>query len=111
MIRYVLLVFGVIAIASTSSSGFETRIDGKEVDVPVCGGIAGLVCDEDQWCDFPDEAVCGVADYFGTCRDRPDFCPEIYLPVCGCDGRTHGNACKAAAAGQDVAYEGECKAR
>ena len=45
----------------------------------------------------------------GRCEPRPDGCFEIYRPVCSCDGRTYGNECEAAAAGSNVAYEGECR--
>lgn len=74
-----------------------------------CGGLAGLACDEGEYCAFPPEATCGAADQMGVCAPRPEACIQIYQPVCGCDDRTYGNACTAASAGVSVAYEGECE--
>ena len=31
----------------------------------------------------------------GVCEAPPEQCIEIYSPVCGCDGNTYGNGCKA----------------
>lgn len=36
-------------------------------------------------------------------------CIEIYAPVCGDDGVTYGNECKALCEGVTVAYPGECQ--
>jgi hypothetical protein len=71
-----------------------------------CGTIAGLVCNREEFCDY--DPSCTIPDAAGTCRPRPEVCSGIFDPVCGCDGRTYGNACNAASAGIDVASMGAC---
>ncbi len=73
-----------------------------------CGGFAGLTCAEGQFCEYPVGSFCGGADELGHCKDLPEACPEIYAPVCACDGQTYGNACEANAAGQSVVHAGAC---
>jgi hypothetical protein len=76
----------------------------------VCGGIAGLTCSPGFFCNYTLDQLCGAADDLGECDPIPEACPEIYSPVCGCDGVTYGNACEANAAGVAVAAEGNCLA-
>lgn len=101
----------LVMLAASSSGAFETEIDGKKIEVPFCGGFAGLACRANEWCDYPDGAVCGIGDYPGKCQPRPTHCIRVFIPVCGCDGRTYGNWCEANAAGSDVAYKGACAER
>ena len=75
----------------------------------MCGGFAGFQCASGLVCQMP-AGQCHIADGAGTCRKPPRMCTMIYAPVCGCDGKTYGSACTAAAKGVSVATQGECKA-
>jgi hypothetical protein len=74
-----------------------------------CGGFAGFTCTDDEYCAYQEGDYCGAADATSTCEPRPEVCDLIYAPVCGCDQKTYGNDCEAAAAGTGVMSSGECK--
>ncbi len=69
--------------------------------VKMCGGFAGLTCEDTEWCDFPDD-MCGGADGLGSCLPRPIGCDDDCPGVCGCDGNFYCNACNAQSVGLDV---------
>lgn len=66
-----------------------------------CGGIQGLLCAADEWCDFAND-MCGGDDDMGVCTKKPMGCDDNCPGVCGCDGQFYCNACGAQTAGVDI---------
>jgi Kazal-type serine protease inhibitor domain len=81
--------FGVCAI------GNECR---SNIDCHLLGGLFGNYC----------ATAPGDCDGSGVCAQSPQFCIDVYDPVCGCDGVTYSNACYAARAGVNVSSAGIC---
>lgn len=96
----------------TYGNACEAALQGVSIDHfgpcrEVCGGIMGIPCPDDQFCRFPP-GECDVSDNMGLCRMIPQACPDVYIPVCGCDGITYSNECEAAVAGMSINHAGEC---
>ena len=74
----------------------------------VCGGIAGIGCDDlDTFCKLNMGECC--CDFQGVCVPKPEACIELFDPVCGCDGETYSNSCFAEMAGVSVDHVGSCE--
>lgn len=73
----------------------------------LCGGIAGIECGDDEYCDYSADD-CGGNDTTGTCQPRPEECEPDDDAVCGCNGEPYDNKCLAAQAGTDIAEIGLC---
>lgn len=76
------------------------------LDSKPCGGIAGIQCAADEWCDLPEG--CGFPDAMGVCKKRPQGCTADCPGVCGCDGKFYCNACSANAQGLDTGNDTSC---
>jgi hypothetical protein len=74
--------------------------DGSGRCVPGWSGCeTGAVCD-----------VRGCADNTaGTCVWKESTCPELYAPVCGCDGLSYDNDCLRLQSGADWHHDGQCQ--
>jgi hypothetical protein len=99
----------------TYSNSCQAALAGVNIDhtgecVRTCGGITGVLCHAGEYC-AADVGTCLISDWAGKCQPMPDACPDVVVSVCGCDGKTYGNACQAAMAGTSVASTGACTSR
>ncbi len=97
----ILVMVTLLANGACALYGEDGGDDGDSGSGQLCGGLTGRGCPSDEFCDYPVEHACGIADGGGACHTRPSACPENYAPVIGSDGQRYDNACFAHAAGAD----------
>ena len=98
------------AFGNSPTSTFTVTIEIKDNKAPAfCGGLIGKTCGSpDTYCDYAIAASCGAGDQTGKCDVKPQFCPAVIIPVCGCDGKTYNNSCEANRSGASVSKAGPC---
>jgi hypothetical protein len=78
----------------------------------VLAAVTAGGCDLSEGGDASSQTPAAVEDGTGALVAAPTscICPLIHAPVCGADGKTYENACRARCAGTTVARDGKCAA-
>jgi hypothetical protein len=72
----------------TLAGVIQSEVDENEFDFKL---FSGQGYGEDEFCGKHDSAC----DAQGVCEVKPEACPDIFDPVCGCDSETYVSACVA----------------
>lgn len=93
--------------------GDAEALDGGGAALADGGTEVGEPCSRTEQCGAAAycnlaASKCGTVDVVGVCEPVPEACTEDVEPICGCDGETYANACKAVRAAATVRTRGKC---
>lgn len=97
---------GLMAATAPSPTSSSRGIPG--IPIERCGGPNHTLCRPGFYCQKTTE-VCPIKGGPGVCKVRPQKCPGVVVPVCGCNNVTYANECQAERAGVSVAHQGRCQ--
>jgi hypothetical protein len=99
--RFIMLAaIGAAALAWTVADADAAKLGRR------CGGPLGITCGHGMWCD-PTPGHCRPGAR-GHCVKVPQVCTDIFMPVCGCNGKTFPNDCRRIMDKEAKKHNGQC---
>jgi hypothetical protein len=98
----------LLMLAAVGAAALAWTVSAADAKVGrPCGGILPTACGPGEWCD-PRPGLCRP-NAPGRCVIVPHMCPDLWKPVCGCNGWTYTNDCWRQGAREAKRHDGPCR--